>query len=123
MAIAIEPGRIVDYVLKNDRKLPKEQQTVFKIKVLTARELAQIEDSYSTIDMDGQFHFKTGTRTLAILDVAVTGWENLKDKKEQPIPYDKGNANRWDYLRQDYRTELANFITEQTRLNEGELKN
>jgi len=123
MPIAIDPGRVVDYVLEADRKLPKEKQTIFKVKVLRATELARLQDEFSVFNRDGSFTIKTGSKELAILDMGITGWENFKDKNGKTIPFDEKNPDRWDVLRRDYRTELANFITEQTQLNEDELKN
>lgn len=149
MPIAIDPTKVFDYVLECDRKqpcecggeekecaeckgtgfknTPRDQQTIFKLKVLKARELAQLEDNLSSVSVaeDGMPKVKVnaGTQVLRILGMGLTGWENLKDKGGKAIEFKTNGTINWDYLKQDWRRELANEITEQTRLGEELVKN
>lgn len=123
MAVAVDPNRTFDYVLKEDRELPAEQQTVFKLKVLSARELAGLEDSVSVMDKDGNWQVKVGTKVLEILRLGLKGWKNLWRTSEITEPFKGIGDESLDLLRPEWRRELADAITEQTNLSEGEVKN
>lgn len=123
MAIAVDPNRTFDYILKEDRDLPAEQQTVFKLKVLSARELARLEDSVSVMDKDGNWQVKVGTKALEILSCGIKGWENLRNRAGIFIPFSGIMDNNFDLLRPEWRRELADAITEQANLSEDERKN
>ncbi|MDD5762175.1 MAG: hypothetical protein PHP88_06650 [bacterium] len=127
MPIAVDPNKSWEYVLLVDRELPPEQQTVFELKVLTARDLASIQDGSTTGNVDGSLMFKSGTQTLRILDLGVSGWRNFKNESGAEVPFRDNNgkprSENWDVLRPEWRRELANAITEQNRLTEEERKN
>jgi hypothetical protein len=125
MAKAIDPSRAFDYVLEEDRKLPVEEQTVFHLKVLSARELAQLEDSMSTVKLgaEGTMQINSGSHVLKVLDMGLVGWDNLLNEAGGVVAFDKKDVRRWDYLRPEWRRELTNAITEQTRPTKDEVKN
>ncbi len=127
MPIAVDPSKSWDYVLLVDRELPPEQQTIFELKVLSARDLAAIQDGATKGNVDGSLEFKSGTQTLRILEMGVRGWRNFKDDTGADVPYRENNGKprpeNWDCLRPEWRRELANAITEQNRLSEEERKN
>ncbi len=123
MAVAIDPNTTFDYVLKEDRKLPREQQTVFKLKVLSARELARIEDNIAVFDKEGNQAVRMGTKVIEILSAGLRGWENLRDRNGGVITYSEHREDRFDLLRPGWRRELADAITEQAGLSEDEVKN
>lgn len=123
MAIAVDPNRTFDYVLKEDRDLPPEQQTVFKLKVLSARELARLEDSVSVMDKDGNWQVKVGTKTLEILSCGLRRWDNFRDRNGNLITFVGSMDDNFDRLRPEWRRELADAITEQANLSEDERKN
>lgn len=127
MPIAVDPNKSWDYVLLVDRMLPPEEQTVFNLRVLSARELAEIEDGAAKSDLAGNIEFRGGTQTLRILSLGVTGWRNFRDAQGNEITFRENNgkprAENWDCLRPEWRKELANAVTEQNRLSEEERKN
>jgi hypothetical protein len=127
MPIAIDPGKTWDYVLKCDRELPEEQRTVFSLRVLTAKQLAELEDRAVRSDPAGNLEYRTGTSTLQILKMGVTGWKNFRGADGSEIQFRENNGNprdeNWDLLRPEWRRELANAVTEQNRLSEEERKN
>lgn len=127
MAIAVDPARTFDYVLQCDRELPKEQQTVFQLKVLTAKELAQIEDNAVVIDKEEKIAVNSGSTVLKTLRVGLQAWENFKDANGNPVMFQRKAGivcyENFDRLRPEWRRELANAITEQTRLTEDQVKN
>src|SRR5512139_1751638 len=107
MARAVDPSRAFDYVLEEDRKLEKDEQTIFHLKVLSARELAQLEDAMSTVKLgtEGTMQINSGSHVLKVLDMGVVGWDNLKGENGNLIAFDKKDQKRWDYLRPDWRRE------------------
>lgn len=127
MAIAVDPNRTFDYVLKGDRKLPVEQQTVFKLKVLSAKELARLEDNISLMDLNGVMQVKSGSIILETLRIGLRGWDTFHDKNGNLIEFRDNNGkprdDNFDLLRPEWRRELANAITEQTKLSGDEIKN
>ncbi|MDA8122246.1 MAG: hypothetical protein M0Z38_06745 [Deltaproteobacteria bacterium] len=127
MPIAIDPTKVIEYVLLCDRDLPPEEQTMFELKVLTARELAKIEDGSARADVSGNIEFRSGTQVINILNVGLKGWRNFKDAQGREVPFRENNGaprpENWDYLTPDWRRELANAVTEQTRVTETERKN
>lgn len=127
MAIAIDPNKTFEYVLLCDRELPPEEQTIFHLKALSARELAEIQDKAARADMDGNFEFRSGSQTLRILEIGVRGWKNLRDAQGNEIAFRENNGRprgeNWDLLLPEWRRELANAITEQNRISGAERKN
>ena len=127
MPIAVDPNKSWEYVLLVDRELPPEQQAVFELKVLTARDQAALQDGATKGNIDGSLEFKSGTQTLRILELGVRTWRNFKDAAGADVPYRENNGKprpeNWDCLRPEWRRELANVITEQNRLTEEERKN
>lgn len=124
MAIAIDPHRSIRYVLREDRALPLESQTVFLLKVLSARELAQIEDAMSVVTPGGDVCVRTGSQTLRTLELGLTGWENFKRPDGAMLAFDAATKSvNWDYLRPEWRRELSHAILEQTRLTGDQEKN
>lgn len=125
--IAVDPNKAFDYVLMCDRQLPLDQQTTFHLKVLTARELAEIEDKAARADMQGNLEFRSGTQVIRILTAGLKGWSNFKDSSGAEVPFRDNNGTprqeNWDLLKPDWRRELANAITEQNRMTDAERKN
>lgn len=125
--IAVDPNKEFEYVLQCDRQLPTEQQTIFKLKVLSAKELADIEDKSARADLSGNLEFRSGSQTLRILNVGLKGWINFIGTDGNPVTFRENNGvprpENWDLLRPEWRRELANAITEQNTLTEGDRKN
>lgn len=125
MPIAVDPTRTVRYVLAQDRQLDLADQTVFLLRPLTAREFATIEDAMSTVTPSGEVRVATGSQTLRTLEVGLTGWENFKtpDGVQVPFRHPQTQVIQYEYLRPDWRRELANEILGLTRVTDTERKN
>jgi len=82
---ALNPTEVIDYICEADRGLKKEEQTIWKIRPLTAREDAFVSDS--SMDADRKFNF--GHSVLTSLHLGLTGAENFpaleRDKKAADI--------------------------------------
>lgn len=86
MSIGITPGREYRYVLRRDRALPRDQQTVFHYRVLLARERAQLEDEVTSV-VDGDFRTTPNQTNLRTLEAALVGWDNYRDEDGDLIPF------------------------------------
>lgn len=76
MVIAVDPNKKYDFVLKSDKTAPKENQTVFKLRALTASEMADVMDIMAP-----------GTQIKTICGLGLIGWDNLKDEGGNSISF------------------------------------
>jgi len=129
MVIARDPGQSVDYVLEEDRSLDPKDQTRFKIKFLTNRQRAEIEDNIGKMNKDGSYELRAGSYPMDIVKLGLMGWEGFKNENGEDVPFtktsgtDKASEKSLDYLRPAWITELANAITEKNTITEDEQKN
>jgi len=143
MAISISMAAF-GYVLKADRKGPKEEQTVFTLKRLSARENAQIEDgvgaSIRAADVaNGNINAKIGieqspgTTVIETLRIGLRGWKRFFDADGEAVvfvePSEKGPyAGLCPYKNMDMispanRHELAEAIDQGNVISEEDSKN
>lgn len=136
MPIAIDPREPYEYVLECDRDLPDDEQTRWKLKVLTLGELASLEDSLFRLDPEsGEARLLTGSHATKILKIGLLGWSGFRDANGDDVPFRTRTVGRatgkreevtdecLERLHPDWRRELANAITEQARPTQGERKN
>lgn len=126
MPIALDPRQEFDYVLQCDRALPVDQQTVFVLRGLTVAEEARIEDSLAVL-ADGGVSMRSGEQKLQILRMGLRGWRNFRRADGTEVPFQKVNGHpghvtdaSLDFLAPEWRTELANAITERGKLTPAE---
>ena len=125
MAIALDPGQVFSYILKEERKLASENQTVFKLRCLSSKESAKIEDSFATkVNLEtGDVQVKSGMKTYELLQLGLIGWDNFKGNDGKTVAFDVDDKARLDRLRPAWRRELADAIMEQNILTEKDRKN
>ncbi len=125
MAIALDPSKPFDYVLREDRDKPNgdPHKTVFHLKVLTPSENAQIEDNSAVMDASGQMRVLNGYATYEALQQGLKGWQNLRDVNGEEVEFPSNIGKAISYLRPAHRRELAEAITEGNQLTEDESKN
>lgn len=125
-----------EYILKCDRELPQEQQTVFLITPLSAKAQTEIEDLLSS-DENAIMEIATDDRTVKMpydagrsekkmraLRVGLTGWRNYKDAEGNDVPFEKFSPDeRLSLLYPDWREELAEFMASLNYPDEAALKN
>ena len=118
MPIALDPKSTFPYVLECDRKLPNEQQTVFKLRGLTVAEEASVSDSmilaHSGTD---ELAFRAGTHQLTILRFGLRGWEGFVNGEGAEVRFEQGKGHPrhitdecLDRLSTKNRTELSNAV-------------
>jgi hypothetical protein len=106
MVIAVDPTKTVEYVLREDRSLPREQQTVFLVKPLTLQQECEVAR------VAANDAHEAGT---LILVHGLRGWSNLPDAAGADVAFEgdsKGNPTRTSLARltSAQRTELGLVI-------------
>ena len=99
-----------DYVCECDKKLPKEEQTLFKVRFLTAEEQAELRDimySVSGMGANRSEKFLTGTVANKALEIGLQGWERFSFEDGSDIPFTRENFSA---IRPKERDEIANYI-------------
>lgn len=89
--IVRSPKQTWPYVLFADRRLPREQQTVWKLKHLTLAEEQALLDNWSRDPITGQaVRNAIGSEHLTVLRRGLVGWTNLLDADGLAIPFEAG---------------------------------
>lgn len=125
--IATNPKSTWDYVLLEDRALPKAQQTVFHLKHLTVAEEHQTYDGLDRIGAIGLGRRDLGTSYLRSLRSGLTGWSNMQDGKGGFVeatknPFGQVSDESLQRLSLDQRLELARAIEGGLEITEAELE-
>jgi hypothetical protein len=145
MAVAVDPDRVYEYVLKADRHLadgtPNPKPTVWKFRTLRSKVRSRIEDQLASASTgpDGKVtgvHVHSGSAALAYLKEGLLGVENFFDENGNEIAFEtepngKGKgANRFlptddflDRIHEDDQAELSKAIQLGNKLTEDERKN
>jgi len=139
--IAIDPNQTWDYVLKEDRELQKDKQTVFVLGALSASAESEIEDSAGSLkldmskvavgDLQSTWHSNTNQNAIKILRAGLKGVQYFYNDKNELIEFDTEKAQGKDVvsdkfltrLTRDQRIELANAITEKIKMTQEEEEN
>jgi len=128
MPIALDPKSTFSYVLRDDRELAKEQQTVFELRGLTVAEEASVTDSmilaHGGVE---ELSVRAGTHALTVLRYGLRGWSNFLDSAGQPVPFEteKGHPRHCtdaclDRLAPRHRQELMQAILDRGSVTEKE---
>ena len=129
---AVDPDKIHRYVPKEARKLPVEEQPVFLIKILKAKDAAVIEDKSIIADLAkddevSNMRFFSGTTIIRTLKEGLKGWENFKLPDGTEAPWRENNGNpkpeNFDFIPNKLRKELAEAISIGSFLDEDTEKN
>jgi len=139
MAIAVDPNKPFDYVLKSDRKLAEgAKPTRWKLKPLTVKEQTELRDGIVAYHQDGKEmsgRMLGGTVELKTLRLGLVGCEDFYDADGAAIPFEaepdsKRNPSRFfvtdaflSRISRADRTELADAIVEVNTLSEDDEKN
>lgn len=132
----------VDYVLDCQKDDPKTEQIVWKIRPLTAKEYAKLQDSlkfdYSNqsikeladiaINPDNAIEVVHKIKNLYehiynTLCYGLIGWENFRDEQDNLVEFEKNMEDNLSMIPRDFQMELAGKISELSTLKETESKN
>lgn len=128
MPIALDPKSTFSYVLRDDRELPKEQQTVFELRGLTVAEEASVTDSmilaHGGVE---ELSVRAGTHALTVLRFGLKGWSNFKNADGADVAFEveKGHPRHitdtcLDRLAPKHRQELMQAILDRGTVTEDE---
>lgn len=97
----------VNYVPISERALPKDEQTVFVMKVLSRRKLLETQQEAVKVARDGQISMPL---TIGV-DTTVrqlSGWQNVCDEDGNPLPFSpEKRSELFDFLPLDLQEELT----------------
>lgn len=123
MAIAVSVDQIKDFILEEDQKSPKEEQTVFKLRPLTARQRALVQDC-SELASDGvSIKMHVGTIQLKTVEAGLVSWSNFKDAAGVEVKFGKNAMKNMDRLPVQVITQLYAAITDLNTVGAEEEKN
>jgi len=133
---AVSVNSTTDYICKCDRGLPKEEQTVFKIRSLSVEQEAVLEDALGQVKQGGDFAVNLGSQALLALNLGLENVENLTGPKGKAVKMErderkallKGGVRPWkdeslSQIPRAERNEVAQFIINGGQLTETEAKN
>jgi len=132
MPIAIDPNRVTEYVLECDRALPREKQTIFKVRpptlaasteaAATLRSVTRPDGT--TTDADGHAF------ALVMLRRCLVGWENYRTAEGEEVAFEADSGGRPSdktlaRIHPSYRGEIAIAISKlgSEKLSEDDLGN
>lgn len=111
MPKAVKARKPDTYVLKCDRSLPEDQQTVFSYAPLTVRGRYEIEDLQVSTEQGTSFSFNKGRQEYETLVRGLKGWKNFTTDEGNQIPFDpKDMEKNLAFLKEDWCEELAGVI-------------
>lgn len=108
-----------NYVLNAERNLPPNEQTVFLIRPLGARESAEVQD---IIILDGENVLNINQMLLERVARGLVGWKNFADSDGKPVEFSEKieeNLNRVT----PYISELSTAIKAISELSGDQEKN
>lgn len=97
MAISLTPEKRFDYVLKSDRELPPDQQTIWHLRALTHAERDHIVTQLTNAVQLGK-----GGYILAKADAlrcGLQGWSNYRDPQGNETPFAAGPPRAGSWIR------------------------
>jgi len=101
----------------------EEGAPVFKIKTMSVRQLAELDDSLTSVDSSGGISLKTGSHALKALKMSLVDWSNVVDENDTEITLKKsGDGTPTDdtleILPANIRAELSGFAIQVSRFPE-----
>lgn len=136
MPIARTTATTWRYVLRCDRELPTDRQTVFTLRALTAQQRLALHDLPHR-DADGGINPQVGSMQRAVVRMGLAGWSNLKTadgavvdpvvvRRDTEAGLEVRDAVAWSSLNAldlEHLVELAEAILAGNTLTEGDAKN
>lgn len=138
MALARSTRETFPYVLEADRRLPKEQQTLFRLRRLSNAQMLAIDNLVTVDAQTGAVAMRAGDQKVAALRAGLAGWENFNDEGGAPVPFRTDTGTRvvhgvtvenpvametLDQLRTEDARELAAAILAGNQLTTDDAKN
>ena len=124
--IAISPRTEHTYVLHAERKLPLEQQTVWRYRPMTVGQQHAMGDDCDRDSHGNKIRNSEGTKRLTLVRTNLVGWENFADGKGGQVEHrrDKYGLVDMDVLEQipfTARVEIAIAIENDVQFSTVEL--
>lgn len=130
--LALNPNTEFDYVLESQRDDKKQDQIIWKLKMLSAKEDELLDNAWSLVE--GEMKLNLGTQTRLALDIGLVGVENFFYADGTPVTIERSTRKMHGFVRQltdetlsaipkEVRGELAKAIMEGSQIGEEDVKN
>lgn len=87
-------GSVFDFVLPRERKLPEDEQTIFKLRYLTLAQETYLDDRVGAVK-DDEYKLKTGTKIVDSLHMGIDDVLNLYvDDDPNPVKFERDERRR-----------------------------
>ena len=117
--VAMDPKKVHTYISRYERDVDSDEQTKFKVRLLTVQESARIKDDLYQVSGVGrrrQEKLRTGTSELETLKLCLKGWDNLLDAEGNQVPYSHENFSQ---IPPEIRSEIADYVSGEVQENEA----
>lgn len=94
MVIACSAGATFAYVCQAERELPKERQTVFRLRRLPASVGMALDNLHDAAIAGGHVTLRVGDQRIVTLRAGLAGWENLNDPEGRPVEFKAVTGDR-----------------------------
>lgn len=128
--IACDVNETKEYVLKEERELPEDQQTVFELRVLdlAIREMIENEEVGGRQNEDEtEIAVRSGAVRSLRLKHGIRGWRNMRSRSGDEVPCTKTREHGREVLNQSAltaimhkRAELAKAVADFNGLDEDD---
>lgn len=122
-----------DYIPECDRNLPENEQTVFVLKTLSAKDQAIVDDKTGSVDAEGGYKITVGTQNLLLIHLGLVDVRNFKDSNGNDVKLTRSDklingiheiSNDFIIrIPKDIRSEIAYAIRKGYQLEDEEVKN
>jgi len=106
IATTLKPVKVV---LDSDKELKKEEQVSYILKPLSAKKMFEYQ---AFISKGGETEQNPLENAGRLFEVALVGWENLKDSEGVLVPFPSAPSDALDILDVSTVTEIINKILE-----------
>ena len=108
IAITMRPVKVI---LDSDKETKKEDKVTFILKPLSAKKMFEYQ-AYISNESDELLEKNPLTHSARLFEIALVGWENLKDSDGTNIPFPNNPSDALDILDVSTVTEIINKILE-----------
>ena len=138
MVIAVNANETFPYICRAERELPKEKQTVFRLRRLPASVGMSLDNLHEAASTGAHVTLRVGAQRNVTLRAGLAGWENLPDSDGKPVEFRAVTGERVvfgitlrnpchesmiDLLPEEVAEELANAIRAGNTVTTTDAKN
>ena len=121
---AVDVNKEYDFVVKDEKDMPSDEQTTFKVRLLSPTDKAALDDNIYKVSGAGNARKEqilSGTQRLTILKKCLVGWSNFKDEDDKIVVFDKSDTIKMlGFIPSKYHVEIVNYVTGESEASSEE---